>query len=180
MVLPVKVSLKTPVGCPSLDEDEEEREGGSVPSECPVLDIRNGVSRRIIAEHIRNFICRYYQIADEEISEDLSLIDDIEKKWHARLTGVSVEDVEYSRLGIDRDGSGGISDRGLTVYMLLFDLSDSMGLEVSLNDGGGLNEAIFTAQEGDIFHAISAAQSLRELTEAFGGLLEQEGLLIDP
>lgn len=161
------IRLEEPAKTPHL-EQENPSDTEVAESECPILDVRNGVSENEITAHIKKFTNWYYQADYCESILDLDLYDDIEKSFFAKLDGVEVDDVEYNRIFTSPGGSGGISDRGITVYMYINDLTDSMGLYIKSN-----------YEENSLLRQLTESRSLTGVVNTIKEILCREKLILE-
>lgn len=97
--------------------------------DCPTLNIQNGTTSDKLLDHMLNFTYWYFEFSDGEINAESDFLDVIERKAYARNDGVSVDEVEYGRIGVDSNGEGGIPDRGFIIaWSFLPDLFETLGI----------------------------------------------------
>ncbi|MEG3219930.1 ADP-ribosylglycohydrolase family protein [Vibrio gigantis] len=125
--------LKKPeqvLGLEHLELSETKQE--SLTSECPTLDITKLRSRASLLEHIQTFFRYSFDMPELVINESMHLYDELEKLYYAKIDGVAVSDVSYGKIFCDREGNGGVSDRGLALYFAICeDLPDTLGIDGS-------------------------------------------------
>ena len=85
--------------------------------------------------HLLNFTVWYFDFTQGDISVHSDFIDDIERKVYARNDNVAVDDVKYSRFGVDKNDQGGITDRGFIYgWIYMPDLLETMGISADADE----------------------------------------------
>jgi len=146
--LTVKFKTPKPAEIPSLEEE------AVAPQFTQTLNCRNGVSEEKLIVFLKRFCVEYWGLDANGFQPELDLVDDIERAWLAKWDEVSVEEVRYGRIGINKNGGGGISDRGLVSFLFLQELTDAMGLDIDGEDATGLFELETLQDIIDTFVAI--------------------------
>ncbi len=125
--------LKKPEQVLGLEHLElSEAKQKSLTSECPTLDIAKLQSRASLLEHIQTFFRYSFDMPELVINESMHLYDELEKLYYAKIDGVAVSDVSYGKIFCNREGNGGVSDRGLALYFTICeDLPDTLGIDGS-------------------------------------------------
>lgn len=125
--------LKKPEQVLGLEHLElSEVEQASLTSKCPTLDITKLQSRASLLEHIQTFFRYSFDMPELVINESMHLYDELEKLYYAKIEGVAISDVSYGKIFCDREGNGGVSDRGLALYFTICeDLPDTLGIDGS-------------------------------------------------
>ena len=120
--------LKNPCSCDPLPgKDDEDFE---VLEKSPTLDLRTLWSKQVIDSTVRKFISFYFHRDLGEISEANDLLC-IEQSYYAWLEDREPKDIEYGRIFVDKKGNGGMTDQGITMWLLVQDLTDALGIDVS-------------------------------------------------
>lgn len=118
------IVIGEPIRTPGLNEDE------SLESACPVLDLRErACTASELSRFVRQFIEFYYGREPGSIDAH-SCLQDIEDFYLGILPGM---EKEYGKFGFDpknRENTG-ISSQGLTIYLLIQDATDAMGLDIN-------------------------------------------------
>jgi hypothetical protein len=84
-------------------------------------EVKHGVDLEIF---IQQFISTYYNQPIQGVISSTTLAS-IEHCYYSSHGG-------YGRVGLDPNGNGGVSDEGLTLYLMMNDLCDSIGIDLSL------------------------------------------------
>jgi hypothetical protein len=110
---------------------KHESSGGDdmISVELPILDFRNNTySQTELTDHIDTFSNGFWFRQEDPISDHEDIIQDIERLFLSVLENKPIDEVKYGRIGVKKDGSGGISDEGLLSYFFIDDLQESMGV----------------------------------------------------
>ncbi|WP_163931450.1 hypothetical protein [Paraferrimonas sp. SM1919] len=116
----------------------------------PAFDLRKAESFAEVQQSVINLVAYYFQLPHKLVTLDANLVD-LERHCFAKDSGCSYDDVSYGRIfcSVDADGntSGGMSDQGLMVYMMLEWCHQEMfGVSVTKD----ANEASLQIEEGEV------------------------------
>lgn len=116
------IVIEEPVRTSGLNENE------CLESVCPVLDLRESAcTASDLSSFVRRFIEFFYDREPGSVDGSSRLQDDIEDIYLGMPSGV---EGKYGKWGFDPKSRAntGISSRGLTIYLLIQDATDAMGL----------------------------------------------------
>ncbi|CAM4449865.1 hypothetical protein [Vibrio agarivorans] len=128
----LKVSRPRPcvpyIGYDGLDLTDEELQ-----QKCPLIRFTQVTDVKRLETYLIDFFAFYYNIDASLLTRESGLVDDVERYVWAQELDLPFEEVTYGRIGCgqDDDGNvvGGISDRGLIMFMFLqFDLESLFGI----------------------------------------------------
>ncbi len=143
----MKVTLKPPVASEALPLDGDATPGDGFIAEgelLPTLDVSRRVRRQEVSDFMLRYTSLFFHIPLDELAENGDLFW-LERRIYALMDGVPIEEAEYWRLGIAKDGSGGISDEGFVVWMYLQGITDAMGLDIA--EGGPPEYTVYSLIE---------------------------------
>lgn len=122
-----QVRLRDPVKQEPLEPQElPQKELEAMAANCPVLDMRQPLTRTQILMHVQAYFCHTFDAPELVVTESSNVIEDLERFYYAKVEGISQDDVEYKSF------IGALSDRGLVGYLAIcYELPDTMGFDAT-------------------------------------------------
>lgn len=120
--------FKKPEQVVSLDDENlSEEQQGKNKQRCPTLDLSMPQTYSTLLDHIQEFFRYTFDIPTLSISGTTNIYEDLDRLYY------SLDDdseATNGRLFCDKNGNGGMSDRGLVAYLTLcHELPDTMGID---------------------------------------------------
>lgn len=130
----MSINFKTPIVCTPVFCDALE----SIKS--PVLDVGAGGFRTgDVIRFVHAFVSFYYGIPKSKPLELLKFVEDLERHVYTH-GGEMLLEYGIFMSNPDRPGSTGLSDKGLTFYLFVQDITDALGMDISFD--GGIHEQL--------------------------------------
>lgn len=168
--------LKDPFPCgPLPGKDDSIGDDIEVYGESKILDLRSPLSKQVIDSAVRAFISFYFHRDCSEMRNTDDLLY-IERCYYAWTSGKDPRDDVYGRLFVDRQGNGGMSDQGLTLWMLIQDLTDAFGVDYSSSNKYPIVIHDFPEEFFEVDSIKSLVEGFYFLNQFYNREINKEGL----
>ena len=158
--------LTTPKTCERLDYPLENFPEDRLKKGCPLFNVSKILDPSQIRDHIFRFTAWYFDLDLKVLELKDSIIQTLEWNAYVRMSEKPSDEVSYGRIFVCKDGSGGLTDRGLLAYFYVEDLSNSFGIDVAWTD-----------EDKEITEQSNSMETLGDLVNLFNLILKEAGYL---